>query len=155
MHKMTFEFEIYHCRPCQCLHPHIKSVFGFHRVHFHFSDTVYLQAEILLGETVATVEDAGKVSLKLLGRGCGSVIVTLGSQGCVVLSAQDSCPKHIPTTKVTSVDTTVGNERLTTASLGTSVQYFCSEIGFVSLLCHCLYGSSSYWVTQGLNMLKV
>ena len=109
MHKITFEFEIYHCRPCQCLHPHIKSVFGFHRVHFHFSDTVYLQAEILLGETVATVEDAGKVSLKLLGRGCGSVIVTLGSQGCVVLSAQDSCPKHIPTTKVTSVDTTVGN----------------------------------------------
>ncbi|XP_012669741.1 ribokinase isoform X2 [Clupea harengus] len=64
------------------------------------------EAEILLGETVATVEDAGKVSLKLLGRGCGSVIVTLGSQGCVVLSAQDSCPKHIPTTKVTSVDTT-------------------------------------------------
>ncbi|XP_076155982.1 ribokinase isoform X2 [Alosa pseudoharengus] len=64
------------------------------------------EAEILMGKTVATSEDAGKVALELLRRGCGSVIVTLGSQGCVVLSSQDSHPKHIPTTSVTAVDTT-------------------------------------------------
>ncbi|KAL2099414.1 hypothetical protein ACEWY4_005894 [Coilia grayii] len=64
------------------------------------------EAEILTGKTVTTMEDAGKVSLELLARGCGSAIVTLGSQGCVVLSSQDSCPKHIPATSVTAVDTT-------------------------------------------------
>lgn len=62
-----------------------------------------------MGRTVNTTEDAGKVSQEFLRRGCGSVIVTLGSQGCVVLSSQDSQPKHIATTPVTAVDTTVGN----------------------------------------------
>lgn len=64
------------------------------------------EAEILMGRTVNTSEDAGKVSQEFLRRGCGSVIVTLGSQGCVVLSSQDSQPKHIATTPVTALDTT-------------------------------------------------
>ncbi|XP_028838900.1 ribokinase isoform X1 [Denticeps clupeoides] len=64
------------------------------------------EAELLTGQTVATVEDAGKVGVELLGRGCGSVIITLGAQGCVVITAQGSSPKHVPTSKVTAVDTT-------------------------------------------------
>ncbi|KAG9268865.1 ribokinase [Astyanax mexicanus] len=64
------------------------------------------EAELLTGCPVATVEDAGRVGLELLNRGCVSVIVTLGPQGCVVLQSTDPTPKHIPTTKVTSVDTT-------------------------------------------------
>ncbi|XP_063080032.1 ribokinase [Engraulis encrasicolus] len=64
------------------------------------------EAEILTGKAVSNIEDAGRAGVELLARGCGSVIVTLGSQGCVVLSSQDSSPTHIPTTKVTAVDTT-------------------------------------------------
>ncbi|XP_072546379.1 ribokinase [Salminus brasiliensis] len=64
------------------------------------------EAELLMGCPVVSVEDAGRVGLELLNRGCASVIITLGPQGCVVLQSPDSAPKHIPTTKVTSVDTT-------------------------------------------------
>ncbi|XP_036449524.1 ribokinase isoform X4 [Colossoma macropomum] len=64
------------------------------------------EAELLTGCPVASVEDAGRVGLELLKRGCASVIITLGPQGCVVLQSKDPTPKHVPTTKVTSVDTT-------------------------------------------------
>ncbi|XP_018588049.1 ribokinase isoform X3 [Scleropages formosus] len=64
------------------------------------------EAEILTGSTVTGPEDAGKVGAELLRRGCCSVIVTLGPQGCVVLSAEDSSPLHIPTATVTALDTT-------------------------------------------------
>ncbi|KAG9336830.1 hypothetical protein JZ751_003178 [Albula glossodonta] len=64
------------------------------------------EAELLTGMAVGSVEDAGKVGAELLGRGCGSVIVTLGPQGCVVLSSQDPTPRHIATTTVTALDTT-------------------------------------------------
>lgn len=65
------------------------------------------QAELLTGSSVANVEEAHKASRELLKRGCGSVILTLGPQGCVVLKAQDSTPKYVPATTVTAVDTTV------------------------------------------------
>ncbi|KAG7466059.1 hypothetical protein MATL_G00160830 [Megalops atlanticus] len=64
------------------------------------------EAELLTGVAVGTVEDAGKVGAELLRRGCGSVIVTLGPQGCVVVSSQDPSPRHVPTAPVTAVDTT-------------------------------------------------
>ncbi|XP_027024212.1 ribokinase [Tachysurus fulvidraco] len=64
------------------------------------------EAELLTGAHVASVDDAGHAGLELLNRGCAAVIITLGSQGCVVLQASNPNPKHIPTTKVTPVDTT-------------------------------------------------
>lgn len=68
---------------------------------------VYMQAELLTGSSVTNVEEAHRAAQELLQRGCGSVIVTLGPQGCVVLEARDSTSKHVPTTAVTAVDTTV------------------------------------------------
>ncbi|XP_067420890.1 ribokinase isoform X2 [Emydura macquarii macquarii] len=64
------------------------------------------EAEILTGIPVGNPEDAGKVGLVLLERGCKLVIVTLGPEGCVMISVEEPIPKHIPAGKVTAVDTT-------------------------------------------------
>ncbi|XP_029448812.1 ribokinase isoform X2 [Rhinatrema bivittatum] len=64
------------------------------------------EAEILTGFPVRCPEDAGTAGSVLLERGCRLVIVTLGAEGCVVLSAEEITPKHIPTRKVKAVDTT-------------------------------------------------
>uniref|UniRef100_A0A672TF94 Ribokinase n=1 Tax=Sinocyclocheilus grahami TaxID=75366 RepID=A0A672TF94_SINGR len=64
------------------------------------------EAELLTGLSVTSVEDASQVGLELLNKGCGSVIVTLGPQGCVVCQSRNMAPKHIPTTAVTAADTT-------------------------------------------------
>lgn len=64
------------------------------------------EAELLTGLSVASVDEAHRAGQQLLSRGCGSVIVTLGPQGCVVLQTQGSIFKHIPTAAVTAVDTT-------------------------------------------------
>lgn len=66
------------------------------------------QAEILTGLTVGSPADAGKAALVLVERGCQVVIITLGADGCVMLSQTQLVPKHIPTEKVKAVDTTVG-----------------------------------------------
>lgn len=88
-----------------------------------------MQAELLTGSPVASVEEAQRAGQELLRRGCRSAIVTLGPQGCVVVKAQDAAPKHVPTTAVAAVDTTVSK----TCALCThqSVQFFIS-IGFFS-----------------------
>lgn len=65
------------------------------------------QAELLTGSSVTSVEEAHRAAQELLRRGCRSVIITLGPQGCVVLRAQDSAWKHVLTAPVTAVDTTV------------------------------------------------
>lgn len=63
---------------------------------------------MLTGSGVSSVEEAGEAAGELLRRGCKSVIVTLGPQGCVVLQARGSAPKHVPTAvTATAVDTTV------------------------------------------------
>ncbi|KAB5562057.1 hypothetical protein PHYPO_G00013570 [Pangasianodon hypophthalmus] len=64
------------------------------------------EAELLTEARVASVDDAGRAGQELLKRGCAAVIITMGSEGCVVLQASNPNPKHIPTAKVTSVDTT-------------------------------------------------
>lgn len=66
------------------------------------------QAEILTGLAVGSPADAGQAALVLMERGCHVVIVTLGAEGCVMLSQTEPMPKHIPTEKVKAVDTTVG-----------------------------------------------
>ncbi|XP_061699104.1 ribokinase isoform X3 [Syngnathoides biaculeatus] len=64
------------------------------------------EAELLTGSSVNNVEEAHWAGRELLRRGCRAVIITLGAQGCVVLKAQESTAKHVPTTPVTAVDTT-------------------------------------------------
>nr|XP_033795219.1 ribokinase isoform X2 [Geotrypetes seraphini] len=64
------------------------------------------EAEILTGFLVRYPADAGKAGSMLIEKGCKLVIVTLGAEGCVVLSAEDTTPKHIPTRQVKAVDTT-------------------------------------------------
>ncbi|XP_072627506.1 ribokinase isoform X4 [Canis lupus baileyi] len=64
------------------------------------------EAEILTGLAVGSPADAGKAALVLMERGCHVVIVTLGAEGCVMLSQTEPVPKHIPTEKVKPVDTT-------------------------------------------------
>lgn len=64
------------------------------------------EAELLTGCPVRDVDEARGAAMELLGRGCGAVIITLGTQGCVVLKAQESASTHVPSTAVTAVDTT-------------------------------------------------
>ncbi|XP_075060502.1 ribokinase isoform X2 [Mixophyes fleayi] len=64
------------------------------------------EAEILTGIPVNGPGDAGAAGLVLLERGCNLVLVTLGGEGCVIISKEDPTPKHIATHKVTAVDTT-------------------------------------------------
>lgn len=66
------------------------------------------QAEILTGLKVHSLADATRAALLLKGKGCHVVIITLGAEGCVMLSKTEPMPKHIPTEKVKAVDTTVG-----------------------------------------------
>ncbi|KAM4770681.1 ribokinase isoform 1-T1 [Rhinophrynus dorsalis] len=64
------------------------------------------EAELLTGVPVNSPQDAGTAGAVLLERGCKLVIVTLGGEGCVILSKEAVTPKHIPTNKVKAVDTT-------------------------------------------------
>uniref|UniRef100_A0A2D4P3F3 Carbohydrate kinase PfkB domain-containing protein n=1 Tax=Micrurus surinamensis TaxID=129470 RepID=A0A2D4P3F3_MICSU len=65
-----------------------------------------MEAEILTGIAVGNAGDAGQVGLKLLERGCRTVIITLGPEGCVVVSKEEPTPNHIPVKKISAVDTT-------------------------------------------------
>lgn len=64
------------------------------------------EAEVLTGQCVQSIEDAGLAARHLLSLGCRAVIMTLGERGVVYLTADMSKPLHIPTTKITPVDTT-------------------------------------------------
>ncbi|XP_044117795.1 ribokinase isoform X2 [Neovison vison] len=64
------------------------------------------EAEILTGLKVHSLADATRAALLLKGKGCHVVIITLGAEGCVMLSKTEPMPKHIPTEKVKAVDTT-------------------------------------------------
>ncbi|XP_053700807.1 ribokinase isoform X1 [Synchiropus splendidus] len=64
------------------------------------------EAELLTGSSVATVEEASRAAQELLSRGCGAVVVTLGAQGCVVVTAPECSATHVPTAEVKAVDTT-------------------------------------------------
>ncbi|XP_056106726.1 ribokinase [Rhinichthys klamathensis goyatoka] len=95
---------------------HVKTIFNpapaiadLHTDFYKASDVFCCnesEAELLTGLCVTSVEDASRVCLELLRRGCGSVIVTLGPQGCVVCQSSNTAPKHIPTSAATAADTT-------------------------------------------------
>ncbi|XP_043367568.1 ribokinase isoform X3 [Dermochelys coriacea] len=82
------------------------------------------EAEILTGIPVGSPEDAGKVGLVLLERGCKRVIVTLGAEGCVMISVDEPIPKHVPAGKVRAVDTT--GVYMSINTLGTALE--CQKI---------------------------
>ncbi|XP_077989503.1 ribokinase-like [Glandiceps talaboti] len=64
------------------------------------------EAELLTGLPVTTVEEAEKAGHVLLDRGCKKVIITMGGQGSIVVTAENRKALHVPTKKVTPVDTT-------------------------------------------------
>lgn len=104
---------------------------------------------MLTGSVVTNVEEARGAAQELLKRGCKSVIITLGPQGCVVVQAQESTSKHVPTTAVKAIDTTVssleqGND---TIMMGGRWDYFEKNALFrinviLYLLNHCPFKSS-------------
>ncbi|XP_068607929.1 ribokinase [Brachionichthys hirsutus] len=83
--------------------PHLDA--GFYRASDVFCCNES-EAELLTGCSVANVEESHRACRELLKRGCRSVIVTLGREGCVVLKAQDSVSTHVPATAVRAADTT-------------------------------------------------
>ncbi|XP_064623157.1 ribokinase-like [Lineus longissimus] len=64
------------------------------------------ETETFTGLPVATVDEAKMATKFLLGKGCKSVIVTLGEGGCVYASLEEKEPKHLPAKKVKAVNTT-------------------------------------------------
>ncbi|XP_056424567.1 ribokinase isoform X5 [Hyla sarda] len=64
------------------------------------------EAEILTGLPVRSPSDAGAAGSALLAKGCHLVLVTLGGEGCVIVSKEEPGHRHIATHKVTAVDTT-------------------------------------------------
>ena len=63
------------------------------------------QAEAISGCSVHSVEDAKLAAIKLLSLGIESIIITLGADGAVY--STKTSQEHIPTVKVTPVDSTV------------------------------------------------
>ncbi len=69
---------------------------------------MFLQAELLTGRQVATVEDAHAVVPLLLARGCRVVVVTLGERGAVLGTSENpGKTQHVPAPSVKARDTTV------------------------------------------------
>jgi ribokinase len=62
------------------------------------------EAELLTGRPVKTVEDAVAAAAALRARGAGSVVVTLGEDGCLVDSPDGT--EHVPAPTVAALDTT-------------------------------------------------
>ena len=54
------------------------------------------EAELLTGEKVDSTEGAITAAKKLIQKGCGMVLMTLGSRGCLLLESEDSEPSFIP-----------------------------------------------------------
>lgn len=102
-----------------------------------------LQAELLTGLPVSSVEDASQVGLDLLKKGCGSVIVTLGPQGCVVCQSLNVVPKLVPSTTVNAVDTTV---RLCSYTIKILHQYIYIATKFQLFSSYKTLGSGSVWI---------
>ena len=65
------------------------------------------ESEIITGLTVTSVDEAKAVTSILLERGCRTVIVTLGAQGAVFATVDQTEAVHVPARLVEAVDTTV------------------------------------------------
>jgi ribokinase len=62
------------------------------------------EAEMLTGETVASVEDAERAARAMLSRGAQAVVLTLGDNGCLVVTPEEA--RHVAVDQVTALDTT-------------------------------------------------
>lgn len=65
-----------------------------------------VEAGMLIGETIASVEQAKKAANKLLNQGPRSIILTLGAKGAVFIRQGDDEAMHVTTQEVKAVDTT-------------------------------------------------
>lgn len=61
----------------------------------------------MTGISVKNLSEAQTAVDKLFARGCNTVILTLGATGAVYASKNNRMIVHVPTHKVTPVDTTV------------------------------------------------
>ncbi|WP_418983530.1 ribokinase [Alistipes sp.] len=66
------------------------------------------EAETLTGRAVHTVDDAAEAAGILLGKGVGQVIVTLGADGALIRTPEQT--EHVPAPHVTPVDTTAAGD---------------------------------------------
>ncbi|XP_002740450.1 ribokinase-like [Saccoglossus kowalevskii] len=64
------------------------------------------ETELLTGLPVTNITEAEKAALALLDKGCSKVVITLGTQGSVVVTSETRKAIHIPTNKVKAIDTT-------------------------------------------------
>ncbi|XP_072031362.1 ribokinase-like [Amphiura filiformis] len=64
------------------------------------------ETEILTGLPVTNIDEAKTAAIKLIELGCTKVIITMGGNGAVLITSDNSNPVHITTQKVTPVDTT-------------------------------------------------
>lgn len=62
------------------------------------------ETEILTGMPVGTVEEAERAARVMMERGAGTVVMTLGERGSLIVTA-DGC-EHVPVEPVNAVDTT-------------------------------------------------
>jgi ribokinase len=62
------------------------------------------ETELLAGRSIAGDEEAIEAARDLLARGAGSVVLTLGARGCVVITPERAT--HVPGERVRPVDTT-------------------------------------------------
>jgi ribokinase len=78
------------------------------------------ETELLTGLPVGTLEEAAAAARVLLERGAGTVILTLGERGSLLVTADEAV--HVPATPVKAVDTTGAGD----AFVG-SLVYFLAE----------------------------
>lgn len=78
------------------------------------------ETELLTGEPVNTLEEAETAARLLLDRGAGTVILTLGERGSLLVTAGEAT--HVPATPVQALDTTGAGD----AFVG-SLAYFMAE----------------------------
>jgi ribokinase len=71
------------------------------------------EAEILTGIKVSDYDTARKAGAKLLELGAGSVVVTMGKRGAMLVTAEESSP--VPAVVVHAVDTTAAGDAFTGA----------------------------------------
>ncbi len=73
-----------------------------------------IEAELLVGFPVETVESAAKAARTLLDRGPRSVVIKLGALGAYVLN-NDGVAAHVPAFEIVPVDTTAAGDAFTAA----------------------------------------
>jgi ribokinase len=61
------------------------------------------ETELLTGMPVGTTEEATAAARALLARGAGTVILTLGERGCLLVTGSETI--HVPAPRVQAVDT--------------------------------------------------